>query len=195
MCVCVGKADIIFVVDSSLGTGRKEFKISLEFMIGVTSNLGITSSGVNIGLIVISSKPKVVFGFKKYRNIPSLRNKAGKIRYPGTGSKCKAGAALKLAKSVLFPSSKRKDAAKIIITLIASSSTDDVAAPAASLKASGVTSMVIGLGQSFSQPQVDSIATSPQHQMTNIDYSNLLGLTPVMTDKVKNSKYLPEHIF
>ena len=164
-------------------------------MIGVTSNLGIARNGVKIGLIVISSKPKVVFGFKKYRDIPSLRNKAGRIRYPGAGSKCKAGAALKLAKSVLFPSSKRKDAAKVVVTLISSESIDDVSGPAAALKATGVISVVIGMGQGFSQPQVDSVATSPQHQMTNIDYTNLLALTPVITDKLKNGKSLDGNLF
>ncbi len=160
-------------------------------MTSVTSNLGIAKGGVNIGLIVITSSPKVVFGFKKYRDIPSLTNRAGKIRYPGAGSKCKAGAALKLAKSVLFPSSKRKDAAKIIVTIISAESLDDVSAPAASLKGTGVISIVIGMGQGFSQPQVDSVATSPAHQMTNIDYSNLLAITPVITDKLKNGKSLP----
>lgn len=112
-----------------------------------------------------------------------------KIRYPGAGSKCKAGAALKLAKSVLFPSSKRKDAAKIIITLLSSESVDDVSAPAASLKGTGVTCLVVGMGRGFSQPQVDSVATSPELQLTNIDYTNLLAVTPVITDKVKNGEF------
>ena len=186
----LGKADIVFVLDSSVGTGRKEFKTALEFMVGVTSNLGIGRAGVNVGLIVITSKPRVAFGFKKYRDVPSLRNRAGRIRYPGAGSKSKAGSALKLAKSVLFPSSKRKDAAKVMITIISSESLDDVSAPAASLKATGVISFVIGMGQGFSQPQVDSVATSPQHQMTNIEYSSLLAITPVITDKLKNGESL-----
>ena len=188
--IYLGKADIVFVLDSSVGTGKKEFKTALDFMVGVTSNLGIGRAGVNVGLIVISSKPRVVFDFKKNRDVPSLRKRAGRVRYPGAGSKSKAGTALKLAKSVLFPSSKRKDAAKVIITIISSESLDDVSAPAAALKATGVTSFVIGMGQGFSQPQVDSVATSPQHQMTNIDYSSLMAITPVITDKLKNGKSL-----
>lgn len=159
-------------------------------MVGVTSSLGIAKNGVNIGLIVITSKPRVAFGFKRFRDVPSLRNKAGRIRYPGAGSKCNAGAALKLAQRALFPRSKRKDATKIVVTLIASESIDDVAAPAAALKSTGVISVVIGIGQAVSQPQVDSVATSPEYQMTNIDYSKLLVITPVITDKLKNGKLL-----
>jgi hypothetical protein len=187
-----GKADVVFVLDSTIGTGRKEFKTSLQFMAGVTSSLGISKSGVNVGLIVITSKPKVAFGFKKYRDVTSLTNRAGKIRYPGVASKCNAGAALKVARNTLFPSSKRKDAAKIIVTLISSTSVDDVSGPAASLKAKGVISVVIGMGQGFSQAQVDSVATSPEYQMTNIDYSNLPAITPVVTDKLKKGKCLTE---
>ena len=182
---------MVFILDSTIGTGKKEFKTSLEFMAGVTSNLGISKGGVNIGLIVITSNPKVIFGFKKYRDVPSLSNRARKIRYPGVGSKCNAGAALKLAGNSLFPSSKRKDAAKIIVTLISSTSVDDVSAPAASLKATGVISVVVGMGQGFSQSQVDSVATSPEYQMTNIDYSNLLAITPVVTDKLKKGMFMP----
>ena len=159
-------------------------------MISITSNLGITKRGVNIGLIAITSRPRIVFGFRKFRNIPSLRNKGSRVRYPGVGAKCNAGAALKLAKTRLFPRSKRRDAAKIIVTVISSESQDDVAAPAAQLKSTGVVSVVIGMGQGFSQPQVDSVATSPEHQMTNIDYSSLLALTPVITDKLRTGTFL-----
>ena len=181
-------ADIGFVLDASAGTGEKAFKTSIEFMLAVASGIGVGFDAAKIGLIVIGTETKLLFQLNKFSDIASLKTGADKITYPGAGARCTAGKALRLAKDALFPKSKRKEASKILVLLISGESTDDVTSPAAELKAAGVTSLVIGMGQSVSQPQVDSISSSSDYQLTNVEYATLLTITPVVVDKIKNGE-------
>ena len=163
-------------------------------MLGVAGSLGLADDGVNVGLIVIGTDTKVLFEFNKFSDLASLKTEADKIGYPGAGASCTAGKALTLAKDDLFAKSKRKDASKVLVSLLSSESTDDVSTPAAELKATGVSSLVLGMGQSFSQPQVDSVATSSDYQMTNVEYDSLLTVTPAVIDKIKNGEVKLYHI-
>ena len=96
---------------------------------------------------------------------------------------CAAGAALTQCKSSLFEDDAGGKA-RVLIVLIAGSSTDDIASAAGSLKTVGVKIIAVGMGGSFVQSQLTSMAYSSSYVLTAASYSGLAGITASITSLI-----------
>ena len=99
----------------------------------------------------------MVFGFTQYSSISEIDSAVGSVTLMSGG--CAAGAALSQCKSSLFEGDAGGKA-RVLIVLIAGSSTDDVSSSASSLKTAGVKIIAVGMGSSFVQSQLTSMAFS-----------------------------------
>lgn len=123
----------------------------------------------------------MVFGFTQYSSISEIDSAVGSVTLMSGG--CAAGAALSQCKSSLFEGDAGGKA-RVLIVLIAGSSTDDVSSAAGSLKTAGVKIIAVGMGSSFVQSQLTSMAFSSSYVLTAASYGDLAGITGSITSLI-----------
>ena len=123
----------------------------------------------------------MVFGFTQYSSISEIDSAVGSVTLMSGG--CAAGAALSQCKSSLFEGDAGGKA-RVLIVLIAGSSTDDVSSAASSLKTAGVKIIAVGMGSSFVQSQLTSMAFSSSYVLTAASYGGLAGITGSITSLI-----------
>lgn len=123
----------------------------------------------------------MVFGFTQYSSISEIDSAVGSVTLMSGG--CAAGAALSQCKSSLFEGDAGGKA-RVLIVLIAGSSTDDVSSAAGSLKTAGVKIIAVGMGSSFVQSQLTSMAFSSSSVLTAASYGGLAGITGRITSLI-----------
>ena len=123
----------------------------------------------------------MVFGFTQYSSISEIDSAVGSVTLMSGG--CAAGAALSQCKSSLFEGDAGGKA-RVLIVLIAGSSTDDVSSAAGSLKTAGVKIIAVGMGSSFVQSQLTSMAFSSSYVLTAALYGGLAGITGSITSLI-----------
>ena len=121
---------------------------------------------------------QVVFGFSQYTSISEVDSACSSVTL--IGGSCAAGAALSQCKSALFEGDAGGKA-RVLVVLIAGSSSDDVASAAGSLKSAGVKIIAVGMGGSFVQSQLAAMAFSSSYVLTATSYSGLAGITGSIT--------------
>jgi len=124
---------------------------------------------------------QVVFGFSQYTSISEVDSACSSVTLIGGG--CAAGAALSQCKSALFEGDAGGKA-RVLIVLMAGSSSDDVAGAAESLKSAGVKMIAVGMGSSFVQSQLTAVAFSSYYVQTTTSYSGLAGISGSITDLI-----------
>ena len=92
------------------------------------------------------------------------------------GGSCNAGAALTQCESALFQRNSG-ERARVLIVLLAGKSTDDMSSVARSLKKMGVKIIAVGMGASFDQSQLSSVASSSSFLLTAASYSVLTSIS------------------
>lgn len=123
----------------------------------------------------------MVFGFTQYSSISEIDSAVGSVTLMSGG--CAAGAALSQCKSSLFEGDAGGKA-RVLIVLIAGSSTDDVSSAASSLKTAGVKIIAVGMGSSFVQSQLTSMAFSSSYVLTAASYGGLADITGSITSLI-----------
>lgn len=121
---------------------------------------------------------QVVFGFSQYTSISEVDSACSSVTL--IGGSCTAGAALSQCKSALFEGDAGGKA-RVLVVLMAGSSSDDVASAAGSLKSAGVKIIAVGMGGSFVQSQLTAMAVSSSYVLTATSYSGLAGITGSIT--------------
>lgn len=121
---------------------------------------------------------QVVFGFSQYTSISEVESAC--LSVTPIGGSCTAGAALSQCKSTLFEGDAGGKA-RVLVVLMAGSSSDDVAGAAGSLKSAGVKIIAVGMGGSFIQSQLVAMAFSSSYVLTATSYSGLAGITGSIT--------------
>ena len=119
-----------------------------------------------------------MFGFSQYTSISEVDSAVSSVTL--IGGSCTAGAALSQCKSALFEGDAGGKA-RVLIVLMAGSSSDDVSSAAASLKTVGVKIIAVGMGGSFVQSQLSSMAFSSSYVLTASLYSGLAGISGSIT--------------
>ena len=96
------------------------------------------------------------------------------------GGSCSAGAGLTQCKSALFDGDAGGKA-RVLIVLMAGSSSDDVSSAAGSLKTAGCKIIAVGMGGSFVQTQLSAMAFSSSYVLSAASFSGLAGISGSMT--------------
>lgn len=103
------------------------------------------------------------------------------------GGNCNAGAALSRCKTSLFVGPNR-GIARVLVALLAGKSSDDVSAPAASLKTAGVKIISVGMGGLFDQSQLSSMAFSSSHLLKAPSFGGLVGISGSLSTQISQGK-------
>ncbi|XP_043116050.1 collagen alpha-6(VI) chain isoform X2 [Puntigrus tetrazona] len=164
-------ADIVFIVDESGSITSSNFEQVKRFIHRTISGLEVNSDSVRVGMILYSDKPSVEFYLNDFVNKTEILNYIKIIPYRGGGTA--TGAALTFAMNKLFTarrgSRKALGVKQIAIVITDGQSQDDVTAPAAQLRRSGVTVYALGV-KDASEKELKRIGSYPERQFVfNVD--------------------------
>lgn len=115
-----------------------------------------------------------MFGFTQYTSISDVDTAVQGATLIGGG--CVAGAALSQCQSGLFTGAA-SGRSRLLIVLMAGKSSDDVSSSAGSLKSASVKIIAVGMGGSFDQAQLTSMAFSSSYVLTAASFSGLAGIS------------------
>ena len=119
-----------------------------------------------------------MFGFTQYTSISEVDSAIASVTLIGGG--CAAGAAFSQCQSGLFTGAAG-GRSRLLLVLMAGKSSDDVSSGAGSLKSAGVKIIAIGMGGSFDQAQLSSMAFSSSYVLTVASYSGFASMTGQLT--------------
>ena len=156
--VCSGKADLAFVVDSSVDIPQPYFARVLDFIKFLSR--GFDLDHTHIGLIPYGTDAKPAFNLKALKDFNELDNSIDIAPY--VGGDTRTGNALLKSRTDLFAQSTRQDASRALILVSSGSSSDDVIGPAEELRDSGVKVTAIGLGKLANVRQLINTASEPK---------------------------------
>ena len=88
--VCRARVDLAFIIDGSgsiESSGKGNFRRCLNFVRAVVSQFNMRGGQSRFAAVVFSSKPRLIFGFTRYRRKAQILNAINRIRYPRGGTK------------------------------------------------------------------------------------------------------------
>ena len=106
--VCRAPLDLAFIIDGSGSIelyGKGNFRRCLNFVQSVVRKLSINSGKTRIAVVLFSSRPRLIFDFRRYRRKSQILNAIRRIRYPRGGTK--TGLAMRYTYSRVFRQARR----------------------------------------------------------------------------------------
>lgn len=147
-----------------------------EFARRVASAFKVTPTDSHLGLITFSTDAQVMLNFKRFSDPESFAEAKDSVRVKPHSGKF-TGQALKLAKDGLFGAVHRADALDVLVLLTDGPSSDNVMAPARSLRDMGVKLITVGIGDHINKRQLANIASDPDDDnMFITEFDNLQPL-------------------
>lgn len=192
--VCLGQADVAFLMDSTV-IGGDDFHEVKNFVWAVFQNLEISNNGTHVGLIRFSTRASLVFNFQfsADNNLLRLKEMIDNTAF-GDGNDTKTELALQLARSDLFSAEggSRPDVPKIVVVLTYGQSQNILAVARASmaLKRNHVTILVVGIGEEVNIEELLTMASSADHLTRVRTFKALKKGVGRIKDKVCDSKLL-----
>ena len=105
---CRARVDLAFIIDGSGSIeayGRGNFRRCLNFVRAIVSKFNINNGQTRIGVVLFSSRPRLIFGFRLFRRKHLVLNAISRIRYPRGGTK--TGYAMRYCYSRVFRYARR----------------------------------------------------------------------------------------
>ncbi len=175
-CTSAQVADIVFIVDESGSITSSNFQLVKSFIHRTISGLKVNSESVRVGMILYNDRPSAEFYLDSFINKSDILKYIKIIPYRGGGTA--TGAALKFAKDNLFTerrgSRKAFGVKQIAVIITDGKSQDDVTAPAAELRRSGVAVYALGV-KDASVEELKKIGSYPERQFVfNVDSFQML---------------------
>ena len=105
---CRARVDLAFIIDGSGSIeayGKGNFRRCLDFVRAIVSKFSINNRQTRIGVVLYSSRPRLIFDFRRYRRKYQLLNAIRRIRYPRGGTK--TGYAMRYCYSRVFKYARR----------------------------------------------------------------------------------------
>ena len=87
---CRAPVDIAFIIDGSGSIeqyGRGNFRRCLNFVKAIVRGFNTDNGQTRVGVVLFSSRPRLIFGFRRYRRKNQLLTAISRIRYPRGGTK------------------------------------------------------------------------------------------------------------
>ncbi|KAK0055893.1 collagen alpha-5(VI) chain [Biomphalaria pfeifferi] len=179
---CLGKADVIFVLDSSGSIGSLNYQEALSFLANFAGSFKIGNDDFRFGLVIFSDNARKIFDLSSYNNHPELLEAI--LKTPYLLGNTFTDKALVMANSLLATTG-RPGVPKVVITLTDGNSANAMLTfgAATALKNSGVTMMSIGVGNNILENELVVLAKSPAYVFTTDEYKNLQTLLYVTAQK------------
>ena len=105
---CRARVDLAFIIDGSGSIeayGKGNFRRCLNFVRAIVSRFSINNGLTRIGIVLYSSRPRLIFDFRRYRRKSQILNAINRIRYPRGGTK--TGYAMRYCYSRVFRYARR----------------------------------------------------------------------------------------
>ena len=179
-----GKADIVFLLDSSDRVGPGSFKQELTLFDTVAQAFPVKQDGVNFAGIVYTTRTHVPFQLNTHTDKASLSVAIRGISYIGGGGK--AGQAIAAVKSRVLDASGRTGVPKVVVVLMVGKTDDDMVGPAGALKAQGVKIIMLGVGKSVDSSLLGSVASSTDFVLLENSIDDLPGQGAPLVVKINN---------
>ncbi|XP_068425550.1 collagen alpha-6(VI) chain-like [Clinocottus analis] len=161
-CAKATVADIVFLVDGSSSIGKENFQEVRQFLRSVVNGLDIGPDKVRIGLAQYSDEAIVEFLLKDHMDKNSLLAAVDALPYRTGGTE--TGEAITFLQNNYFTEDAGSRASQrvpqIVVVITDGDSTDDVIAPAKSLREQGIIVFGIGVGEA-NRKELESIANRP----------------------------------
>ena len=141
--------------------GKGNFRRCLNFVKTMISRFHVSRYQTRVGIVVYSSRPRIVLQFYQTSNRGQVNNVINRIRYPRGGTR--TGLALGYASRLFRYSKGRK---KVVIVMTDGYSGDSVVRPALSLKRQGVEIFSLGIGRKYNSKQLRQMASTTRHVYT-----------------------------
>ncbi|XP_041857305.1 collagen alpha-3(VI) chain isoform X2 [Melanotaenia boesemani] len=154
------KADIVFLMDSSINLGRKNFNDVKDFVINLIDLFFSERDNLRIGLAHYAVDVSDAFYLNTHKNRDDILNAIGQVEYKG-GREINTGAAIRHVQDVHFTKGKgsRMDdgTPQILIVVTGGRSSDDSKTAALGLKNKGVRIFAVGVGDI--QDELENLAS------------------------------------
>lgn len=105
---CRARVDLAFIIDGSGSIeayGRGNFRRCLNFVKAIVSRFNFRGGQTRVGVVLYSSRPRLIFDFRRYRSKGQILNAIHRIRYPRGGTK--TGYAMRYCYSRVFRYARR----------------------------------------------------------------------------------------
>lgn len=188
--VCKIGVDLGFLVDGSGSIeyrGKGNFGRILNFIKSVVSFFQVSQGKSRIGVVLFSSRPIPIFGFKRYSSKAQVLQAIDRIRYPRGGTKI--GKALNFARSYFFKGRNPRGRKRVLVLMTDGISQDRVGPASSRMKATGAEVFAIGLGKNYRRRQLLQMATDQYHVLT-VSFSLLMTII----QKLKNHVCQPRKV-
>lgn len=190
VCCFPGKADVVFLLDSSNQVGQQNLKHELLLFDTVAQSFPVMKDGVHFASIVYSSVSQVAFQLNTYIDKPSLSIAIQAI--PFIGGDSRVGQAVASVKSSVFDKGGRPDAPKVVVVILVEKSEDDIVTPAAALKAEGVKLIIVGIGKDVDGSVLGSLASTPDSVLLVDNMDELPSQAAPLVVKINNGTLFRE---
>ena len=191
--VCRARIDLAFVLDGSgsiEASGRGNFGRCRRFIKNLVRSFTISRSYVRVGIVVYSSRSRLILTFSQNRGVNSVLRTINRIRYPRGGTR--TGAAISYAYYRLF-SSSRRGRSKVLIVMTDGRSQDNVRDPSGLLRRRGVRIFSLGIGKHYNMRQLLQMAGNRRNVFT-ADFRNLGSVVRAIKQKACEGKKRKEDV-
>ena len=182
--LCGGKADIMFLLESSDSVGPKNFDLALQFGINITKNFFIGADNVQVGVATFSTgfSEKLNLGQNNQRN--NLESALSHIPFTG-GAGTNTGRAIGSIRKLSFMVSAghRANVPKLVVLVTSDPSTDRNATFREVQKArdAGITILTIGVGTEIDDGEMNVFASDGGQ---NVHRANVFEALKYLTSNV-----------
>ena len=185
--LCDGKADIMFLLESSDSVGPENFDLVLHFVGDVTKNFFIGSDNVQVGVAIFSTwfVPKINLGQNNQRN--SLESALSHIPFTG-GAGTNTGRAIGTIREWSFNVSAghRANVPKLVVLVTSGQSTDRqvMFREVQRARNAGITILAIGVGPDIDDGEMKVFASDGGQ---NVYRANVFEDLKYLTDYVASN--------
>ena len=105
---CRARVDLAFVIDGSGSIeqyGKGNFRRCLNFVRAIVSRFNFRGGQTRVGVVLYSSRPRLIFDFRRYRSKGQILNAVSRIRYPRGSTR--TGYAMRYCYSRVFRYARR----------------------------------------------------------------------------------------
>uniref|UniRef100_A0A2C9JXJ5 VWFA domain-containing protein n=1 Tax=Biomphalaria glabrata TaxID=6526 RepID=A0A2C9JXJ5_BIOGL len=166
---CVGKADVIFVLDSSESIGQLKYRQSLAFLANLAGSFKIGVHHFRFGHVIFSDWAKTVFSLNTFDNHLEILAALMSSEYMQRGTSTENG--LKQALDLAL-ANMRYHVPTVVILITDGYSANFVSTTlqAMLLQSYGVHVMAVGVGDKIRDAELQSIASRPSYVFRTDDF-------------------------
>ena len=185
--LCDGKADIMFLLDSSDSVGPKNLHLALEFVGDVTKNFFISADNVQVGVATFSTgfSQQITLGQNNQRN--NLESALSHIPFTG-GAGTNTGRAIGSIRKLSFTVSAghRANVPKLVVLVTSGQSTDRevMFREVQRARDAGITILAIGVGTEIDDVEMNAFASDGGQ---NVHRANVFEALKYLTDSVASN--------